>query len=459
MTKASPTRGRVRTAAALKADAVLLAGTQSRVAHTATEDGGAAPAPEGDVTVGELWLYGVVGGWYFGFNAESVARAIRDLDVDVLYVRIHSPGGRAADGVAISNLLRNLTAKVIVVVDGLAASAASVIAIAGDEIVMCPGSQMMIHDASMWTGGNEAQLRRDADWIGKQSENYAGVYAYKAGGTPAEWRAIMTANDGEGTWYTAEETVAAKLADVVGTRPAVGSPPTSPEEQLQELEDGDDELFARIEHDLLLLEHEVHAAALSAWQGQVPSQTPKPPSASAVGSTHTEGGSAVSLSDQAVTTLRTKLGIAGDADEATILAALDEALDERADPDPAPTTGSPASATAAASAGEVAIPEVRLKDLEAAAASGVEAAKKLHAMERESFLDQHKSKFPATSRADWGKRFDKDPEGTRDLLTAAADLVPTGEVGHGDTLDASTGAGATTLAEVREDPTYQNWRM
>ncbi|NHA02027.1 hypothetical protein G5V59_26925 [Nocardioides sp. W3-2-3] len=70
---------------------------------------------------------------------------------------MHSPGGRASDGVAISNLLRNHRAKIVVVVDGLAASAASVIAIAGDEIVMCPGSQMMLHDASIGTWGNAAQ--------------------------------------------------------------------------------------------------------------------------------------------------------------------------------------------------------------------------------------------------------------------------------------------------------------
>jgi ATP-dependent Clp protease protease subunit len=57
-----------------------------------------------------------------------VANALRGLDVDTLYVRIHSPGGNASDGVAIGNLLRNHKANVVVVVDGLAASAASVIA-------------------------------------------------------------------------------------------------------------------------------------------------------------------------------------------------------------------------------------------------------------------------------------------------------------------------------------------
>ena len=73
--------------------------------------------------------YGVVGGYWWGFDAESVANALRGMDVDTLIVRVHSPGGAASEGIAIGNLLRNLEAHVVVVVDGMAASAASVIAI------------------------------------------------------------------------------------------------------------------------------------------------------------------------------------------------------------------------------------------------------------------------------------------------------------------------------------------
>jgi ATP-dependent protease ClpP protease subunit len=86
----------------------------------------------------ELWLYGVVGGYWWGFDAEDVAyqlagpRRRRDA-----HVRIHSPGGSVFEGIAIANLLRAHKAKVTVVVDGLAASAASIIAIAGDETSSC----------------------------------------------------------------------------------------------------------------------------------------------------------------------------------------------------------------------------------------------------------------------------------------------------------------------------------
>ena len=134
----------------------------------------------------ELWLYGTVGGYWWGFDSDDVAGALRALgDVDELLVRLHSFGGSAIEGIAIANLLANLPASVHVriVVDGVAASAASMIALAGAELVMSPGSQLMVHDAWMVTAGNEAELRAEADWIGKQSRNYAETYAHRAGGT------------------------------------------------------------------------------------------------------------------------------------------------------------------------------------------------------------------------------------------------------------------------------------
>ncbi|HXH77307.1 head maturation protease, ClpP-related [Nocardioides sp.] len=459
--KTTPTR--IRTAAALKADARLLSGARSRVA-LAVADGEGDPAPDAGTKVGELWLYGIVGGWWRGFDAESVSRALRAMgDIDVLHVRIHSPGGIAQEGVAIANLLRNFDAQVITVIDGTAASAASVIAVAGDEVVMCPGAQLMLHDAStgMYLYGNAEDLRsqvvelqRLVDWIDHQSENYAGMYAYKAGGTAAEWRQVMTGNGIIGQWYTGEEAVAAKLADRVGTITAVGSPPVAPDEEIDDLDDLDDELLARVEHDLQLLEHHVPAAARAAWQGNpakpATKPAPKPPNASAVGSTHTQGGSAVTFSDEQLTTMRESLELEETADEAAILAAVQAVVAENLEERPTTET---------AGDGDVVVPEVRLKDLETAAASGVAAMQKLQAMERDAFLDAHKSKYPATSRADWSKRYDKNPEGTRELLSAAADLVPTGELGHeSDGLNREDGGNAT-LDDIRSDDNYKNWRM
>jgi ATP-dependent protease ClpP protease subunit len=211
---------------------------QSRVSAAVGAGLGAvlSAVPEPDAagkTSAELWLYGVVGGYWFGFSDKTVADQLRGLSVDHITVRLNSPGGDSIQGIAIGNLLRNHKATVTVVVDGLAASAASIIAIAGDEVVMSPGSQMMIHDPWFFTMGNAKELRQDADFLDKQGANMAGVYALEAGGTAETWRAVMTAEP-DGTWYTADEAVAAKLADRVGTVVAVGAAPEPPPVDLED---------------------------------------------------------------------------------------------------------------------------------------------------------------------------------------------------------------------------------
>jgi ATP-dependent protease ClpP protease subunit len=157
----------------------------------------------------EIYIYDEIGGW--GVQAGQFATALRDLDVGALKVRINSPGGDYFDGVAMFNLLREHRATVAVVVDGLAASAASIVAMAGDTVTMGKGSQMMIHDALVATIGNAADLREMADQLDETSQDIAQMYADRAGGTVTEWRDRMRAE----TWYSAEDAVAVGLADEV----------------------------------------------------------------------------------------------------------------------------------------------------------------------------------------------------------------------------------------------------
>lgn len=390
------------------------------------------PSPSSDVneTVGEVWLYGVVGGWWRGFDAESVARAIRDMDVDVLHVRIHSPGGVASEGTAIANLFRNHKARVVVAVDGLAASAASVIALAGDQIIMCPGSQMMIHDVSTGIYGNEADLRVVADWVGGQSDNYAGVYAYKAGGTAQQWRDLMKANDGLGTWYIAEAAVTAKLADEVGTLTAIGSPPIAPED---DWEQADEEMLARAAHDLQILDTCVHPAARALWRGE----RPKPPTASADGTPKKEGPTLVDFTPENIAALRQQVGFAEDADADTITAAIAEALDERAGDDPPAdaTTGTGLPVAILAQLGLPATADegtvvAAFAQLHQNATAGAAAAEQLRVTDREAFLDAHRDRFVPAARASWQQAYDQDAENARTALEAAAVIVPLDEVGH-----------------------------
>lgn len=160
-----------------------------------------------------LHIYGVIGGYWDGIAAADLVPAIRDLDVATLDVYVNSPGGDVYDGIAIRNALRQHAAHVVVHVDGLAASAASFIACAGDEVVMGANSELMIHDAWTIGIGNAEDMRTVADDLDRISDNIAAMYAAKAGGEPTEWRTLMQAE----TWYTADEAVAAGLADRLDT--------------------------------------------------------------------------------------------------------------------------------------------------------------------------------------------------------------------------------------------------
>ncbi|MFF6781437.1 head maturation protease, ClpP-related [Streptomyces sp. NPDC012510] len=164
---------------------------------------------EGGTPVGSISIYGDIGSW--GITAASFVEELKAIDASELRVNISSPGGEVFDGLAIHNALRSHRATVMVQVDSLAASIASVIAMAGDRIVMSPHSQMMIHDAQGVACGSPEEMREYADFLDRQSENIAAVYAERAGGTKLQWRKRMQAE----TWYFADEAVAAGLADEV----------------------------------------------------------------------------------------------------------------------------------------------------------------------------------------------------------------------------------------------------
>jgi len=169
-------------------------------------------------------IYDEIG--YWGVTAAEFVAELSQVTASAIDVHLNSPGGEIFDGIAIMNALRSHPATVTTYVDSLAASIASVIAMAGDRIVMAPNSQLMIHDGSGICIGNAAEMREMADLLDRQSDNIAAVYADRAGGTVEEWRARMTAE----TWYSAEEAVAAGLADEVlssRTSPDENSPQNS----------------------------------------------------------------------------------------------------------------------------------------------------------------------------------------------------------------------------------------
>jgi ATP-dependent Clp endopeptidase proteolytic subunit ClpP len=154
-------------------------------------------------------IYDEISLW--GVSASTFVDEISALDVANLEVQINSPGGDVFDGLAIYNALRTHPAKVTTRVDGLAASAASLIAQAGDERVMLTSSQMMIHEAWGVAMGPAATMREFADLLDKQNDVLADLYARHGGQSAEHFKGLMSAE----TWMNADEAVEAGLADRV----------------------------------------------------------------------------------------------------------------------------------------------------------------------------------------------------------------------------------------------------
>ena len=156
-------------------------------------------------------LYDELGDW--GITASDFAAALGQVPAGNLTVGISSPGGDIFAGVTMYSLLRQRTGTVTVVVDGLAASAASVVAMAASpgRLFMAPNSTLMIHEAWGHTVGPESDHRDTADLLGRESGNIAGIYAARTGQPAAAMRAMMKAE----TWFIGREAVDAGLADAM----------------------------------------------------------------------------------------------------------------------------------------------------------------------------------------------------------------------------------------------------
>lgn len=181
------------------------------------------PTSDVDGRLAVIRLYDAIDpyGDSWGVSAKELVTALDALPerVDEVHLHINSPGGDVFDGIAILNALRNHPARVVAIIDGIAASAASFIACGADEVVMARNSELMIHDAWGLCVGNAADMLSMADMLGRLSDNIASIYAEKAGGTVEDWRVAMAAE----SWYSADEAVAAGLADRVEGR-AEGDP-------------------------------------------------------------------------------------------------------------------------------------------------------------------------------------------------------------------------------------------
>lgn len=160
----------------------------------------------------EIYLYGIIGADWFGegVTAKQFATDLKALgDVKTIDLRINSEGGSVFDGKAMYSLLNEHKAKIIVHVDGLAASAASFVAMAGDEIEIAEGGFVMIHNAYMFAIGDAREMRRAADMLDTVNNTIIDVYVAR---TKGDRKAIAKMMDDE-TWLTGAEAVKNGFAD------------------------------------------------------------------------------------------------------------------------------------------------------------------------------------------------------------------------------------------------------
>lgn len=170
----------------------------------------------------EMLIYDVIGEsfWEEGVTAKRFAKDLKALGkVKLLNIRINSPGGDVFHGNAIYNSLKQYETRKIVHIDGLAASMASVIAMAGDEIRIASNALVMIHNPVSLVRGDAAAMRRRAELLDKVKENTIDAYASQSGLEKPELSKMMD----EETWMTAKEALEKGFVDVISEEVAVAA--------------------------------------------------------------------------------------------------------------------------------------------------------------------------------------------------------------------------------------------
>jgi len=159
--------------------------------------------------VSDVYLFNDIG--TFGITAQSFIDEIKQYEDRELNIHINSLGGEVFEGMAIYSIIQRRTSKTTVYIEGIAASIASVIALAADEVIMSENSLLMIHNAWGGTQGEAKDMRKQAEILDKITNEIAEVYVKK---TKIPYNEIVEMMDEE-TWLTAEEAVALGFVDSI----------------------------------------------------------------------------------------------------------------------------------------------------------------------------------------------------------------------------------------------------
>lgn len=151
----------------------------------------------------ELLVYGEIGGWWDGVDAKEFNQTLMSITSPEIDVRINSGGGDVFTAQAIYAALRRHSAKINVYIDGMSASAATIIQMAGDRIIMPAGSMVMIHNPLTYFYGNAEEMREVAGVLDKVRDAIMAAYVDKTGLTEERLKELMDAE----TYMTAAEAV------------------------------------------------------------------------------------------------------------------------------------------------------------------------------------------------------------------------------------------------------------
>lgn len=162
-------------------------------------------AEEDEATV---YLYDAIDPW-FGIDAGEFVKSLSDISAKTIHLRVNSPGGSVFDAEAIQTALQQHKARVVAHIDGVAASAATCIALAADEVEMSDGALFMIHNAWTVAFGNAADLVDTATLLEKIDANILRDYQAKTGQSIEQLKTWMDAE----TWFTAQEALANGFVD------------------------------------------------------------------------------------------------------------------------------------------------------------------------------------------------------------------------------------------------------
>lgn len=201
-----------------------------------------------DTGAPEILLYEAIGFDWFsgeGMTAKAFNEQLSKIDSPSIKVRINSPGGDVFDGIAMYNMLAQHPSKIDVVVEGIAASAATIVAMAGDTVSIHESAQIMIHDAWTMVVGNQQDMLEMADLLGKIDGQIADLYAARSGKPASDFRDVMNSD----TYLTGKESVDLGIADTLietkrKEKPTAGAPKNPSAKRLIKLDIEKKRLFS-----------------------------------------------------------------------------------------------------------------------------------------------------------------------------------------------------------------------